>query len=123
MERVRLEKFGLDDSQYHRGNEIWKASSLIAWCKAKEYPVFDMPLCGVNLSTEAFEFNTLDNFIFQMSRVQSCSLDYPIILDDLGQIADGYHRVCKAILQGRKTIKAIRMQEMPTHDLIENEDE
>lgn len=121
MERVQVEKFGLEDSQYRRGDKVWKASSLIAWCKAKEYPVFDMPLCCADLSIEAFEFSTLDNFIFQMFRVQNCSLDYPIILDDLGQIADGYHRVCKAILQGRKTIKAIRIQEMPAYDLIEDE--
>lgn len=122
MDVVKIDHFGLDESQYKRGDKVWKASSLIAWCKAKEYPVFDMPLCCVDMSVEAFGFYTLDNFVFQMSRVQNCSLDYPIILDDLGQIADGYHRVCKAILQGRKTIKAIRMVEMPTHDFTEDDE-
>ena len=53
--------------------------------------------------------------------MQDCSLNYPIILDDCGQIADGYHRLCKAILEGRETIKAIRLEEMPAPDRIEEE--
>lgn len=112
----------LEESRYVREGKVWKASSLIAWCKAKGYPVFDMPLCCVDLTTEAFGFGSLDNFLFQMARVQNCSLEYPIILDDLGQIADGYHRVCKAILAGKKTIKAIRIVDMPAHDSTEEED-
>lgn len=112
----------LEESRYVREGKVWKASSLIAWCEAKGYPVFDMPLCCVDLTTEAFGLGSLDNFLFQMARVQNCSLEYPIILDDLGQIADGYHRVCKAILVGKKTIKAIRIVDMPAHDSTEEED-
>lgn len=40
----------------------------------------------------------------------------PIILDDLGYITDGWHRVAKAILEGKETIKAVRIQNMPAPD-------
>lgn len=117
--KVPIEQMPFEDSQYKRGNCVWKASSLYLWAKAKEYPVFDLPLIGVNLCTKAFDADNLKDFIFQCDRVEKCSLDHPILLDDFGQIADGYHRICRAILEGRETIKAIRLIEMPTHDIWE----
>lgn len=104
------------ESQYVRGAQTWKAESLYLFAKAKEYEVQDLPLWGINLATEAFESSTMAAFIFQCKRVKDCSLEHPILLDDCGQIADGYHRVCKAILEGKETIKAIRLEEMPTPD-------
>ena len=40
-----------------------------------------------------------------------------------GQVADGYHRICKAIIEGKTSIKAYRLQEMPPVDEHLNEDE
>ena len=108
------------DSEYHRGNKVWKAQTLYDFAKAKEYPVLDMPLWNIDLTTELFECNQLHAFLFQCKRVYNCSLDYPIILDEYGQIADGYHRLCKAILEGKETIKAIRLEEMPSPDRLES---
>lgn len=113
---VPIEKFSLEESQYQRGSEIWMATTLIDYCKAKGYVEFDLPLAAVDLSEMNFRCCCLSEFIWQMKRVQDSDLDYPIILDDLGQIADGYHRVCKAILEGKATIKAIRMESMPAYD-------
>lgn len=113
---VPIEKFSLEESQYERGNKIWMATTLIDYCKAKEYKEFDLPLAAVDLSEMNFRCCCLSEFIWQMKRVQDTDLDYPVILDDLGQIADGYHRVCKAILEGMTTIKAIRMESMPAYD-------
>ena len=39
--------------------------------------------------------------------------------DDHGYIADGWHRVIKALVEGRQTIKAIRIQEMPEPDGVD----
>ena len=108
-----------EESEFCRGENIWKAETLYLFAKAKEYPVRDLPLWAVDLSDKAFSCNNLDQFIFQCRRVQYASLEYPIILDNFGQIADGYHRLCKAILEGRETIKAIRLEEMPAPDRIE----
>lgn len=116
--KIPISEMKLDDSQYNRIDGSYKATTLYDFAKAKDYPVVDMPLWCVDLSTEAFECASLKNFIFQCKRVNDCSLDYPIILDDHGVIADGYHRVCKAILEGHETIKAIRMLEMPSPDYV-----
>lgn len=109
------------ESEYHRGNEVWKASTLCLFAKAKEYPVLDLPLWCIDLTAQPFDATTLSQFIFQCKRVQDCSLDYPVILDDCGQIADGYHRVCKAIIEGHETIKAIRLEEMPACDRVDHD--
>ena len=117
--RVPVEDITFSDSEYRRGDKIWKAQTLYDFAKAKEYPVMDKPLWNDDLTDEPFECNQLHKFIFQCKRVLNCSLDYPIILDDYGQIADGYHRLCKAILEGKETIKAIRLLEMPAPDRYE----
>lgn len=39
-------------------------------------------------------------------RIHKADLSYPIIITDENKIVDGYHRVAKAVLDGKKTIKA-----------------
>ena len=119
--KVPIDNMSFAEFEYHRGNKVWNAKALYDFAKEKAYPVLDMPLWNINLTTEAFECGQLHSFIFQCKRVMECSLEYPIILDDTGQIADGYHRLCKAILEGKETIKAIRLLEMPAPSRIENE--
>jgi hypothetical protein len=118
---VSINSMPFGESEFRRGNEVWKAQTLYDYAKAKECPVLDMPLWCIDLTDAPFECSQLHSFIFQMKRVNDCSLDYPIILDDCGQIADGYHRLCRAILEGRETIKAIRLNEMPSPDRVETE--
>jgi hypothetical protein len=113
-----IEGCTFEQSEFIRGNKAWKAETLYLFAKAKEYPVRDLPLWAVDLSDEPFDARSLALFIMQAKRVQQCSLEHPIILDDAGQIADGYHRLCKAILEGHETIKAIRLEEMPAPDRI-----
>lgn len=116
-----IQPFSFEESEYHRGNEIWLATTLVDYCKARGYKPFDLPLAGIDLSLSHFTYSCVNGFIFQMKRVQDADLSYPIILDDLGQIADGWHRVCKAILEGKTTIKAIRMDRMPSCDKWEED--
>lgn len=117
-----IENITFDRSEFRRDNNVWRAETLYLFAKAKEYPVLDLPLWAIDLSDEPFESRNLKQFIENVKRVNDCSLEHPIILDDNGQIADGYHRLCKAILEGHETIKAIRLEEMPTPDRIENEE-
>lgn len=58
-----------------------------------------------------------------MKRCMDSNIDYPIILDNLGQVADGNHRICKALLEGRRTILAYRLQEMPEPDYIDSDND
>lgn len=112
--KIPIEDFSFDESYFVFEGKRWKASDLYDFAKAKEYPIMDMPLWCIDLSCRGFSISSLSVFIFQCKRVENCSLDHPILLTDKGVIADGYHRVCKAILQGKKTIKAIRLLDMPT---------
>ena len=118
-----IENITFDRSEFRRDNNVWRAETLYLFAKAKEYPVLDLPLWAIDLSDEPFESRNLKQFIENVKRVNDCSLEYPIILDDNGQIADGYHRLCKAILEGHETIKAIRLEEMPSPDRIEENEE
>lgn len=47
-----------------------------------------------------------------------CDLAYPIILSSDGRIMDGMHRVCKALLENRTEIDAVRFRHDPEPDYI-----
>ena len=115
----KIETMTFEESHYNFNNKRWNAKDLYEFAEAKKYEPFDLPLCAVDLSKIPFSLKDLDEFIFQMKRVEDTSLEFPILISDKGQIADGYHRICKAILEGRETIKAIRLLEMPNPTIIE----
>ena len=71
-----------------------------------------VPLLFLKPSTY-FSGTTFGQFLYHLKRVNDTNLDYPVILDDEGVICDGWHRVAKAYLEGRPTVKAIRLLEMP----------
>lgn len=110
---IKLPGLNLSDNQYVVNGNKYDVSTLIQFCKEKEYPVFDMPLAGINIEYMPFTVNGFLSFCNHVKRINDTSLDYPILIDDNGYIADGWHRVAKAILNGNVTIKAIRMMEMP----------
>ena len=56
----------------------------------------------------------LSELVGHMMSVNNADLKYPIILDEDGVIMDGRHRVMKALLEGKKTIKAVRFAENPS---------
>jgi hypothetical protein len=51
-------------------------------------------------------------------RINAATFEYPIILNADGSLMDGGHRVCKALLEGRATIRAVRFEAMPDPDEI-----
>lgn len=52
-------------------------------------------------------------------RINDTDLHYPVIINDNGQLMAGGHRLARALLEGRKTVKAVRFEEMPAPDEIE----
>lgn len=119
---VEFEELDFTENVYRRGKKRWNATTLLKACKDQDLTPFDLPLAGVDLSELHFSVRSTDEFVWQMKRCVKSNLDYPIILDDLGQIADGSHRICKALLDGRRTILAYRLQEMPLPDFEEPDD-
>ena len=50
--------------------------------------------------------------------IHEADLAYPIILDPEGGLMDGMHRVCKAWMQGHKSIAGVRLKNMPEPDYV-----
>ena len=111
--KVNISGCKLSENYYRRDNTTWDIPTLIAHCKEKDYQVFDLPLAAIPLGYTPLVVKDFKSFIQHCKRVQEANLEYPIILDDEGSVADGYHRIAKAIMNGDTTIKAIRMEEMP----------
>ncbi len=51
-------------------------------------------------------------------RTLDADLVHPIILGPTGDVVDGMHRIVRAVLDGRTTIAAVRLDEMPTPDRV-----
>ena len=119
---VQISDMTFEDSCYNRKEKRWNASTLYRYAEKLKLKPFDATIASFDLNISAFSLDNLAQFIFQCKRVNDYNLDYPIILDDYGTIADGYHRLCKAILEGKTTIKAIRLSDMPEPDDIINEE-
>jgi hypothetical protein len=51
-------------------------------------------------------------------RIARADLDQPIILNADGSLMDGGHRICRALLEGRSRIRAVRFAMMPEPDEI-----
>jgi hypothetical protein len=54
--------------------------------------------------------------------IEETDLRYPIILSANGRIMDGMHRVCKAYIEGKKTIKAVQFLVDPEADFKDVKD-
>ncbi len=113
--KVEIEGIEITQNDYVRGDARWNCLKLIE--HSKKYKVFDLPLAGIDIGISAWGGQlTVDDFVYHMKRIENTNLEYPILLDDRGTICDGWHRVCKALLRGDTTIKAIRLSTMPEAD-------
>lgn len=98
--------------QYSRlGKCTWSVQRLI--CLAKDLPVMEIPLNHLNVYN-TYEKLTLREMVMHMKAVNGSDLSFPIILDEDGEIMDGRHRIMKAMLTGKKTIKAVRFDKNPS---------
>ena len=114
---VLIEKMELIENNYVTNGKKWSTLKLIEY--SKNFEPFDLPLAGINLGTPAWGIENMDDFIFHVKRLEEVNVIHPILLDDIGQICDGWHRIIKAILSGNTTIKAIRLNTMPDPDKTE----
>jgi hypothetical protein len=116
---MKIPEMGAHDGYFGRlGGQRWRCTRLFQL--AKDLPVMDVPLDHLNLYY-TYEKLSLRRFVMHMRAVQDANLDYPIILDEDGEVMDGRHRIMKAMLTGAKTIKAVRFDENPTPDEVEKE--
>jgi len=77
--------------------------------EAKNLPVFDLPLAGLDLSQAIWQKADIFGLAYHCKKVNRSDLSFPIILAWDGAIADGRHRIIKALMLGKTTIKAKRI--------------
>ena len=107
-----IKEFCKPDKQMSQiGNHSWSVARLITL--AKDLPIMDIPLEHINMR-DKYDNLTLRELAGHMVAVNKADLNYPIIMDEDGEIMDGRHRLIKAIIQGEKTIKAVRFEENPS---------
>ncbi|MDD2321905.1 MAG: hypothetical protein PHO83_17815, partial [Geobacteraceae bacterium] len=86
-------------------------------------PAFDIPVAAIHIGTNIFHESTTARGIAEhVKRVNETSLSWPVIMDPDGFIVDGWHRVVKALIEGKETIKAVRFETMPPSDGKDSEE-
>lgn len=116
--KVKIEDFNYRENTYSSNGKIYRATDIIEL--AKDLEEFDLPLCGIDIGLYPWGDPSIKSFIYHVKRSNDSDLSYPIILDDTGYICDGWHRVVKAILEGREYIKAKRLNVMPDPEEIKD---
>jgi len=107
-----IEKFiTIEDGQMSQlGKCQWSVARLITLTSGMD--VMDVPLKHLNVYN-TYEKITLREMVTHINAVNNACLDYPIIMDEDGEIMDGRHRIMKAMINGNESIKAVRFDINP----------
>jgi hypothetical protein len=110
-------------SRYVNGHRlIWDVHRLIEL--SKNFPVYQIALSEIAELDEAFWFDETTKPVcreiaLHAKLIAETDLSYPIILASDGRVMDGMHRVCKALLEERQTVAAVRFQQDPDPDYVD----
>lgn len=101
----------------------WMVENL--WTQSKGLPIFSYSIEDFDGFDQDVWFGdrvppTINNVLMHLQKISLADFEYPIILSETGIIMDGIHRICKAHLEGRKSIHAVQFKKNPPPDTIEN---
>jgi len=111
---VEIRGIDVEDNAYEYNGKLWRAKTLID--ATQGLPVYDLQISAIDLHVSTFNVSSFYSFLVHLKRISEVNPDYPIIQTPEGFICDGWHRLAKAILDSRATIKAVRLRKMPPHD-------
>ena len=100
----------------------WKATTL--WKLSENLPTEHIPLTDFDWANDNFQCRSLSDPPLwrdigdHAKRILKADLQYPIIINENGDIIDGMHRVLKSYMFDLPTVKAVRLQKMPSPDQI-----
>lgn len=110
--------------QYHfrpgtHGLDAWEVDRLVA--AVEDVPTEEIQLTHIDELDRAYWFDhglvpTVREVVEHWRLIQAVDLSYPIVVDPDGRIMDGMHRVARALLEGRDTIEAKRLAQLPAPD-------
>lgn len=112
---VKIAGVTLAENTYQHEDRVWIVANLIE--RAKSLQPFDLPLAAIHAGSSVWApITSAYGLAQQMRRVLDVDPSHPIILDQEGFIMDGWHRVTRALVEGKTTIKAVRFDVTPPHD-------
>lgn len=114
---VKIDGCAVHENKYSHGDKVWAVPNLIA--RAQDLVPFDLPLAAIYTGCNVWDpVGSAYGLAHHMRRALDVDTSYPIILDQEGFIMDGWHRVLRALLDGKATIKAVRFATTPPHDYL-----
>lgn len=117
---VKIDAMPVHKNKFRDGSNCWAVTNLIEL--AKGLPVFELPLCCFNVASKVWEpIESAKGLAEHMKRVLAVDTSMPVILDEDGFIMDGWHRVARALLDGKATIPAVRFEVNPPANWFEQE--
>lgn len=117
---VHIEGCAVHENTYSHNGKVWTVTNLVS--RAQGLPAFDLPLAAIYLGTEVWHAESSPiGMASHMRRALDVDTSHPIILSDQGFIMDGWHRVLRALIDGKATIKAVRFDKTPPHDYLESQ--
>lgn len=94
---------------------VYLATSLIE--SAKGLPVFEFDITTIDLDTVLkWKISTLRDYVVHYIRVTKVDSDRPLIFNSKGILMDGWHRLVKALSQGKKILMAVKFEVDPEPD-------
>jgi hypothetical protein len=91
----------------------------------KNFPRIRVPLDAIREIDEPHWFSggaqeaTCRAVMEHARMINETDLQFPIILSSDGRVMDGMHRVLKALLNGSKSIEAVRFEQDPEPDFVD----
>lgn len=105
---------GFEDSCYSSlCGDRWPAEYLYKKVKELGIEAEKIKLRHIDLSAMPWQDGAIENmdcFVYHAVRIQDCDTSIPVIMRQDGIIIDGWHRVAKAILEGKREILAYRFE-------------
>ena len=102
----------------------WYVSNLIERTKEKENVIdFELDIWSLNLDVNVWgEKLSFYDIITHLRQINEVDVNFPVIVNEQGWVMDGWHRIAKSILHGKRYIKAVRFKKNPEKDLFNQTD-
>lgn len=114
---VKIDGWFVADNTYQDGDKVWIVTNIIA--RAKDLAPFDLPLAAIYSGSEVWPaVGSAYGIAHHVRRALDVDTNHPIIMCQQGFIMDGWHRVLRALIEGKTTIKAVRFVETPPYDYL-----
>ena len=104
-------------------NEWWYIPTLVAAAREQEVIPYDLHIASLDLGRMPWQCESVLHFVQHMGDIEICDFRHPVIQAPAGWVMNGWHRIAKAIMMNKPTIKAIRLNYLPPCDGVSEKEE